>query len=181
MWQLTSRWVSELQSLIEVFGFGIGNLSGLPSVLNTILPWVFLGSLVSNHRDELVLMSRCIPVFTLVGGKENNLWFFEHSSDRFLPVGRTSCLECAARTDWPAWQDDLTAGCCKELTVGYEWLALLSSLFLRQTGRCTDEIGPLHFACWTSCFFWGALPQPCLCPTAQRAAGGDTEWEEMTC
>lgn len=56
---------------------------------------------------------------------------FEHSSDRFLPVGRTSCLECTARTDWPAWQDDLTAGCCKELTVGYEWLALLSYLFLK--------------------------------------------------
>lgn len=67
--------VSELQSLIKVFGFDVGDLSGLPSVLNTILPWVFLGSLVSNHRDELVLMGRCISVFTLVAGRENNLWF----------------------------------------------------------------------------------------------------------
>lgn len=39
--------------------------------------------------------------------------------------------------------------------------------------HCSDKLGaaltkrttcsPLHFACWTICFFWGALPQLCLC------------------
>lgn len=155
MWQLTSRWVSVLH-FNQGSWFYVSHLSGLPSVLNTILPWVFLGSFLSNHRDGLVLMSRCIPVFALVAGTENSLWFLSTLVADIYLLGE-SCSVLPEQTDH-LWQDGLTAGYCKELIVVYEWLALLSYLFLRQTGCCTDEIGPLHFACWTSCFFWDALP-----------------------
>lgn len=134
--------------------------------LNTLLPWVFLRSFLSNHRDGLVLMSRCPPVFTLLAGAENSVWFLSTPvADSCLLGEHLTCSVLPEQTD-QLWQDGLAAGCCKELTVVYEGLALLNHLFLRQTGGCTDETAPLHFACWTSCIFWGALPQLCLCSTA---------------
>ena len=179
MWRFTSRWVSELQSLIRVFGFDVSNLSGLKTVFDTDSSCVFLGSLVSKHRAGLLLMSRYIPVLTLVPGAENNMWFLSTTVAALISTCREDILftvHCQDRLI-ALWQGDLAAGCCKELPVMLsEWIALLirSYSLLRQTRCCADEkdrLQPIPFCMLDNLLFLGCpLSSLPLCSNKMSAS-----------
>lgn len=101
--------MTELQALIRVFGFDLSNLSGLKTVFDTDLSRVFLGNLVSKHGTGLLLMIRYIPVFTLVPGTENNMWFLSSTVAALISAGREDMLPVVGCQDRLAvlWQDDL--------------------------------------------------------------------------
>lgn len=181
MWQLTSRWVSELQPLIRVLGFMSVISVDSHQYLNAILPWVFLQSFLSNHRDGLVLMSRC----TL------SLLYWQEQ--------KTACGFWALQWQIPAcWGNILLAVCCQSRLTSFAgwlgccllqgadsgvWVTCFPEPFVPLTNwvvhwwNCTTSFCMLDKLHFLGC----SLSTLTLFNSTKQQEETQTCWEEITC